>query len=214
MHLVCWMDKKLVSLLASELGEIARNTINSEGRYKKIQISQPKVVSMYNKGMGGTDHFDQFISNTRSSIKTFSWVPKVLLHFVHVAAVNAFILFKIVSRPKPRYSMTDFTVDLVHALAADEFTKNNIDVNSAEDADIRNRSLKQWKKDLSRLNGKHFGFSRKLPDEEIERQRQLYGKKAHTQENGHCMLCKKGTSNQCDRCDIFLYSVEVNGTTC
>ena len=67
--------------------------------------------------MGGTDSMDQRLSYYRPNIKTKSWVPRMLTHFLNISVVNAYILYKQYFNKPRRYSLLMFTRELIDNLA-------------------------------------------------------------------------------------------------
>ena len=94
--IVRWMDNSIVQLASNFVGIKPMGTLNrwdSHGREKKY-IACPKIVTMYNKSMGGVDLADLLIALYRIQCKTKCWYIKVFWHMVDIAKVNALILYK------------------------------------------------------------------------------------------------------------------------
>ncbi len=74
-YFISWMDKKPVHLLSSLQSyktECKRATIDVNKNFARANFSQPSIIKQYNKGMGGTDSFDQRLSMFRPKLKTLS----------------------------------------------------------------------------------------------------------------------------------------------
>ena len=61
---------------------------------KKEDIACPKIVSMYNKIMGGVDLADMLIALYRLQCKATRWYIKFFRHMVDIAKVIPWILYK------------------------------------------------------------------------------------------------------------------------
>ena len=51
--------------------------------------------------MGGTDGIDQRMSYYRPKVKTVSWIPKIFIHCLNSAVVNAFIVYRAYTQQLP-----------------------------------------------------------------------------------------------------------------
>ena len=91
-----WLDNNIVHLASNYAGVEPVNTIQrwcSKSKTRKL-IPCPKIVTAYNKCMGGVDLADMLIALYRIKVKTKRWYIKVFLHFVDIAKVNAWILYR------------------------------------------------------------------------------------------------------------------------
>ena len=96
LFIVRWMDNSTVQFASNFVGIEPMGTLNrwdSHGREKK-DIACLKIVTMYNKSMGGIDLADMLIALYRIQCKTTRWHIKVFWHMVDIAKVNAWILYK------------------------------------------------------------------------------------------------------------------------
>ncbi|XP_059402818.1 piggyBac transposable element-derived protein 4-like [Carassius carassius] len=98
--LVCvkWMDTQVVSVCstihaASTGGNVKRN-IKAQDTWKTKSVPCPAPVTAYSQHMGGVDLSDQLLQYYAAQHKTMKWYRKVFLHFLDIAANNAFILHK------------------------------------------------------------------------------------------------------------------------
>lgn len=94
--IVKWKDNKSVLMISNCTG--ADDTIQIK-RWDKIRkgyvdVPCPKIISNYNKNMGGVDVLDQQMEYYRAFIKTRKWTLKVIIHFVDLAVVNAWRQYK------------------------------------------------------------------------------------------------------------------------
>lgn len=77
-----WQDNKpvhLLSTLPSYSGTSTRNATKPSGDYEAVSINRPSVVANYNRGMGGTDCQDQYMSYYSPKIKTVAWTTRDFL---------------------------------------------------------------------------------------------------------------------------------------
>ncbi len=89
-----WNDNSVVHV-ATNFDQV--HPLRSVSRYsqekkKKITVSQPKSIYMYNQFMGGIDRADQNISLYRTSIRGKKWYFPLLVHLIDVAEHNAWHL--------------------------------------------------------------------------------------------------------------------------
>ncbi|KAL1247914.1 hypothetical protein QQF64_023290 [Cirrhinus molitorella] len=98
--LVCvkWMDTQVVSVCstihAAYTGERVQKRVKAQDTWKTKSFPCPAPVSAYNKHMGSVDLSDQLLQYYAAQHKTMKWYRKVFLHFLDIAATNAFILHK------------------------------------------------------------------------------------------------------------------------
>jgi len=105
------MDNKPVHLLStvrSTLYSVSRTVYNKvTGAWRTQNFQFPSIIKWYNKGMGGTDLFDQFLSYYRPKVKTVAWPVRIFTHFISAAVANAFIIYKDVIQPPSSYTLLD-----------------------------------------------------------------------------------------------------------
>uniref|UniRef100_A0A671KY56 PiggyBac transposable element-derived protein 4-like n=1 Tax=Sinocyclocheilus anshuiensis TaxID=1608454 RepID=A0A671KY56_9TELE len=98
--LVCvkWMDTQEVSVCstihAAYTGERVQRKIKAQHTWKTKILPCPAPVTAYNQHMGGVDLSDQLLQYYAAQHKTMKWYRKIFLHFLDIAATNAFILHK------------------------------------------------------------------------------------------------------------------------
>ena len=57
-------------------------------------VMKPTCILDYNRYMSGVDHLDQISSYYPCARKTVKWSKKLVLHLLHLAVMNGFILYK------------------------------------------------------------------------------------------------------------------------
>lgn len=95
---VCWKDKRDVFVLSSMHAPTGNTLENVSDELKK-----PGIINSYNKNMGFVDLSDRMANSYGFSRKTMKWPIKLFFHFLNIAVLNAYILFKM----KLNLSQTD-----------------------------------------------------------------------------------------------------------
>ena len=97
-YFTSWMDTKAVHMLHTyptyyqTISRGVRDPIT--GAYSTVNITQPTVISDYNKGMGGTDLQDQRASYYRFQHRTTKWPHRLISSFITTSSYNAYVLLK------------------------------------------------------------------------------------------------------------------------
>ena len=200
-----WQDNKPVYMASTEHGsnpeDLVKRYSRKERRY--IDVKRPEVIRAYNQNMGGVDLNDRMVAHYRSGARTSKWTVKTMLHFLDLAAVNAWIMYKkdcqTLERTEPGpMKLLEFKYRLAEQLLegdANGGSDNSSDSSSSSsDNDQqapgrkRRRLVTPLPSPSTRTYGKH------LP-------------KAHPRaEFKRCRLpeCRKLTGTECSRCRIFL----------
>ncbi|KAM3965016.1 piggyBac transposable element-derived protein 3-like [Aphomia sociella] len=94
--LVKWKDNKAVLTASNCTGGTLKDIVKRYDKSAKcyIDVDAPKIVTSYNAFMGGVDILDQSMEYYRTYMKTRKWTLKVILHFMDLAIVNAWRLYK------------------------------------------------------------------------------------------------------------------------
>ncbi|XP_046684702.1 piggyBac transposable element-derived protein 4-like [Homalodisca vitripennis] len=93
---VKWLDNRGVSLASTFESACPINTVqrfDSKGR-EQIDVTCPKIVTTYNKFMGGVDLLDGLISYYRINLRSRKFYLRFFFHFVDVSIVNGWLLFR------------------------------------------------------------------------------------------------------------------------
>ena len=186
-YMTAWTDNKHVHVLhtyPSTMSTVERVGKSNTGAFVRLRIDRPDVVSHYNRGMGGTDLFDQFGSYYRTNVRKKKWPPRIIFHFLLGAAINSHII------ASTSVTLLDFLDELITGLISGADTAI---VESDNDELVPTNPLKRqrtitWKTDHSRLHGKHTpSFSE--------------GKRAK------CICCHdvNKVSIRCCECNIYLH---------
>lgn len=94
--LVKWKDNKSVMMISNCTGADQTSLVKRWDKANKtfVDVPCPKIISNYNSHMGGVDVLDQLIEYYRAYIKTKKWTLKVIIHFLDLALVNAWRLYR------------------------------------------------------------------------------------------------------------------------
>ena len=97
---VKWHDNTPVSIATnySSVYPVGNTTRHSHKLKKKIAIKISKVVSKYNKSMGGVDLLDKQVSLYRTRIRGKKWWFPIFTQMLEVAVVNCWRIHNIVNK--------------------------------------------------------------------------------------------------------------------
>ncbi|XP_067945032.1 piggyBac transposable element-derived protein 2-like [Watersipora subatra] len=93
---VRWFDNRAVTLL---FAHTCVEPLRMAGRWdkkakKRIDVSMPAIVADYNNHMGGIDILDSFLAKYRFRIRSRRWYIYLFCHFLSVALVNSWLMYK------------------------------------------------------------------------------------------------------------------------
>lgn len=121
---VQWKDTRDVFMCSSMHTAHGQDTIQRKikddaGCWRTVPVPIPPAIKDYNKHMGGVDLSDQLIGFYEVIHKTKKWYKTFFYHFVDIAIVNSFILYKAQLKGKDEKLMTQkqFRETLVLELA-------------------------------------------------------------------------------------------------
>lgn len=149
--LVKWKDNKSVLMVSNCTGAENKTSVKRWDKRSRsyIDISAPKIVQNYNMHMGGVDVLDQLMEYYRTFIKTKKWTLKVLIHFVDLALVNAWRLYKndCLANGVPRnktLTLLEFRLDVADGLVnKPEKRRRSVETDEEEDELPSNRKYRQ-----------------------------------------------------------------------
>ena len=94
--LVRWHDNSIVTLASNCFGvePIQKAKRWSQNQKKSIEVSQPYLVQMYNKHMGGVDQLDHNISKLRIGMRIKKWWWPMFSWLLNVSMQNAWLVYR------------------------------------------------------------------------------------------------------------------------
>lgn len=102
---VLWKDNKSVRLASTYVGIKPFNRLNPDRQQAKatrydrkkklfIEVDCPQIIREYNSHMGGVDLMDGLMGRYHIRAKTRNAMVRLFYHFIDMAAVNAYILYR------------------------------------------------------------------------------------------------------------------------
>jgi len=180
---VVWNDSCPVHLVSNVYGV---NPVQACTRWisttkKKESISQPSVVHMYNKYMGGVDRMDQNVGNYRVGIRSKKWWWPVFVFCLDTSLHNAWQLYRTTTEGKAEgFDYLQFRRKVVQAY----FTKYG----KGDTAKGRPRSSKPLESRVP--NAARFD--------------QTLHWIVPAKQN-RCAVCRKNTTKKCEKCGVNLH---------
>ena len=115
--IVRWHDNSIVTLASNAYGINPISSINRIASVDKkrvgITVPCPKIVSMYNKFMGGVDRFDQNVHSQRISFRGKKWWFPLFAFGIDAPCQNAWKIYQTKSDSKTTYC--EFRRNIVQA---------------------------------------------------------------------------------------------------
>ena len=93
-YVVKWHDSALVSLASNYHTHQPVQTANRRVASAVARITQPMLVSQYNRGMGGLDVLDRMLAQYRPTIRAKKWWWPLFAHGVNLSIVAAWRLYQ------------------------------------------------------------------------------------------------------------------------
>lgn len=91
-----WQDSKEVTILTSAVSpREVTFVIRKQKDGSNITVPCPEGVTLYNKTMGGVDHFDQLQERYSLGRRSLKWWHRILYYFLDMAIVNSYTMMKI-----------------------------------------------------------------------------------------------------------------------
>ena len=89
--IVQWNDNRAVHVASNfdTVHPLQQQKRYSQSEKRHIQVSQPKMIAMYNSTMGGVDLCDRFLSDYRPTVRAKRWYFPHIVHFFNVLCVAA-----------------------------------------------------------------------------------------------------------------------------
>lgn len=108
---VSWRDNKIVTLLSTF---VSTNPVEKVIRFskiekKKVELTCPNIVKVYNKHMGGVDLLDSLLGRYKIKMRTKKWYMRLFYHLLDVTIVNSWLLHKRIIAQKKKKNNLDST---------------------------------------------------------------------------------------------------------
>ncbi|XP_065645471.1 piggyBac transposable element-derived protein 3-like [Hydra vulgaris] len=125
LSVVFWFDNKMVTLLSNFVGSQPTTEVKrfSKSERKKILVTCPNVVQIYNKHMGDVDLLDSLLGYYRNKIRSKKWYHRIFFHLIDMTIVNAWILWNKKSAKVPLVKFKLIVADLLSSKAKDWIKK-------------------------------------------------------------------------------------------
>lgn len=93
---VRWFDNRAVTLISTFAGcePVTEVTRWNSKTHSHEMVTCPSIVTVYNKHMGGVDLMDSLIGLYRIKIRSKKWYHRLFFHFVDMAIVNSWLLYR------------------------------------------------------------------------------------------------------------------------
>lgn len=114
---VRWHDSKVVTVASTYAGihPLHKAKRFSSEHKKRIEIDQPKVVQLYNYGMGGVDRLDQNLACYMIQHRSKKWYWPIFRFCVDLTVQNAFQLYRLQEKLPgvPEHDLLSFRREIV-----------------------------------------------------------------------------------------------------
>lgn len=111
-----WADRNIVHLVSTYVGREPTDTARRwDGKTKTyVNVERPHAVAVYNKHMGGVDMVDRMVAHYPHNLKNKRFYLRIFYHFMNVALVNSWILYK--QKTNQKISFLEFKSEVANSL--------------------------------------------------------------------------------------------------
>ena len=196
--MVKWNDNSIVTV-ATNNGTV--QPLASAKRYNRkekrsVSVPQPRVISEYNKNMGGVDLHDNDIANYRIRVRGKKWWWPLFTNVIDSAVVNSWKVHRLAN--ENTMSHLEFRSYLCMALMKSEGSESRDAEENSDREDSRNGTQENSNKGRPSKNA--------LP-EEIRFDRVGHVIREDSEKaRRRCRLCKSNTIYKCEKYNVHLHT--------
>ncbi|KAF9417156.1 hypothetical protein HW555_005667 [Spodoptera exigua] len=197
--IVKWRDNKSVIMASNCTGSSSGTIVKRWDKKQRgyIDVAAPKIIQQYNQHMGGVDILDQQMEYYRTFIKTKKWPLKVIIHFLDLALVNSWRLYKndCVANGYPRkdiLTLLDFRFSVADTLT--NFPeKDRRDDGALDSENVPPPINRQYRPIRPSLGKRYDGYDHVAVFDDIKAPRS-------------CMMegCHSRSKIKCSKCGVYL----------
>ena len=112
--LVCWRDRDIVYCLTNDTNTMSTDHCHRRSKDGIVQLTRPKVISKYNKYMGGVDVADMRRLHCNSTIMGQNrWWLKLFFYLLDVGTSNALVLYNASIHDSQKMNIVEFKAKLI-----------------------------------------------------------------------------------------------------
>ena len=113
--LVCWRDRDIVYCLTNDTNTMGTDHCHRRSKNGILQLTRPKVISKYNKYMGGVDVADMRRLHCNSTIMGQNrwWWLKLFFYLLDVGTSNALVLYNESIHDSQKMNIVEFKAKLI-----------------------------------------------------------------------------------------------------
>ena len=111
-----WNDNSIVTVASNYYGNAPLQKCERKVKKAgKTSVSQPYLISMYNRGMGGVDVCDRMLSSYRPRLRSKKWWWNIFSHVLNLSVVAAYKFYKYVN-PTTKVQHKEFRREIARTL--------------------------------------------------------------------------------------------------
>jgi hypothetical protein len=172
---VTWKDNAVVLIGSNYDTALPSVTVDRRKKGGGTSFEQPKMISNYNKFMGGVDLVDRHISNLRSAMRKRVWYWPIVKHSFEMLRVAAYTFYRHL-HPESKMKQYDFVREITRHLLTSHGRKPQSRQRQADPQPM-------------------LAVAAQSPIR--------HGLVTHSQ--GRCIICKKNTVLRCSECNVRLH---------
>jgi len=195
--LVRWNDNKPVHLISSYTGS---QPVQKISRWIKEQcmrsmVNCPKIVTIYNKNMGGVDLADMLASLYRIDRKSKKYYTRIVYYLLSVCVNNAWILHK-KNNPEKKMLLREFILSVSRSLIqTNKLNSRKLNFLVISNKTQKEATVKPMSSNLKTNEDMRFDNLDHWP---------VLVKTDNERKRCKISSCKKYTKTKCSKCGVFL----------